>query len=122
MELWAYFAHPRKLLPKKGVRVNAVAPFFTPTHITSSYAQQWRAAGLLQNTPGEVAWAIAQTATDVSLRGRCCLLTGKVMKETEGPLATLVPTWLGDDVVDQMTKGGKFFESLGGYPLPPART
>lgn len=112
----------QKAAKEKGVRVNAVAPFFTPTHITSSYAKAWREEGLLENSPADVALAIAQTATDSSMKGRCCLAAGKLVKECEGKREALIPTWFGDDVVEQMTKGGKFFESRGGYPLPPARS
>jgi NAD(P)-dependent dehydrogenase (short-subunit alcohol dehydrogenase family) len=36
---------------KCGVRVNAVAPFFTPTHITASFAGRWKEAGFEGNTP-----------------------------------------------------------------------
>jgi len=112
----------QKVANGKGVRINAVAPFFTPTHITSNFAQSWREIGLLENTPADVAWAIAQTAADTSFKGRCCLVAGKVMKEVEGPREELIPTWFGDDVVEQMMKGGKLFEELGGYPLPPPRS
>jgi len=31
---------------KNGVCVNAAAPFFTPTHITSGHTEKWRQAGL----------------------------------------------------------------------------
>ena len=112
----------QKAAAEIGVRVNAVAPFFTPTFITSGYAKAWREEGLLENTPGDVALAIAQIATDPNLKGRCCLAAGSLMKECEGPREALIPSWFGDDIVEQMTKGGKFFEAQGGYPLPPARS
>lgn len=35
---------------KHGIRVNGVAPFHTPTHITASFSEQWKAAGLESNT------------------------------------------------------------------------
>lgn len=112
----------QKVANDNGVRVNAVAPFFTPTHITSSYAKAWKEEGLLANTPFDVASAVVQTATDPTMRGRCCLAAGKIVKECEGPREALIPTWFGDDIVEQMTKGGKFFENQGGYPLPPSRS
>jgi NAD(P)-dependent dehydrogenase (short-subunit alcohol dehydrogenase family) len=111
----------QKAATERNIRVNAVAPFFTPTHITSNFAKSWREAGLLENTPADVAWAIAQTAMESTWKGRCCLVTGKIMKEAEGPREKLIPEWFGGDVVELMTKGGKLFQELGGYPLPPPR-
>lgn len=58
---------------KHGIRVNAVAPFFTPTHITASYAESWKNAGLEANTPEGVATVIAQTSLD-ERSGRCTLV------------------------------------------------
>ena len=47
---------------KSNIRVNAVAPFFTPTHITASYADNWKEAGLEANTPDGVASVIMQAS------------------------------------------------------------
>lgn len=58
---------------KHGIRVNAVAPFFTPTHITASYAQNWKDAGLEANTPEGVAAVIMQTSLGEG-SGRCTLV------------------------------------------------
>lgn len=58
---------------KHGIRVNAVAPFFTPTHITASYAENWKTAGLEANTPEGVATIIMQTSLD-ERSGRCTLV------------------------------------------------
>ena len=41
------------------------------------------------------------------------------MFEIEQPRADMVPTWMGQDVVQLMGKSAGFFGSLGGYPLPP---
>lgn len=57
------------------IRVNGVAPFFTPTHITSSFAQMWADAGLPANSAEDVAWAIGQTAMDNSNKGSCTLVS-----------------------------------------------
>lgn len=104
-----------------GVRLNAVAPFFTPTHITSSYADAWKEAGLPANTPADVAMAVAQTACNDGMHGRCCLVAGKMMRELEGPRERFTSEWLGADVTDLMAQGKKLFDELGGYPLPKAR-
>ena len=111
----------QKAAAENKVRINAVAPFFTPTHITSGFSDAWRKAGLLENTPGDVALAIAQTSMDPNMKGRCCLAAGNLTKEVEGPGEVLRTAWFGDDIVDQMVKGGEFFEANGGYPLPPSR-
>ena len=60
---------------KHGIRVNAVAPFFTPTQITAGFAQRWKEAGLDANTPGAVAGAIANLAVDQERRGECILVS-----------------------------------------------
>lgn len=57
------------------VRVNAVAPYFTPTHMTGSFAQQWSDAGLPANTAGDVARAVAGTALDEKLAGSTILVS-----------------------------------------------
>jgi NAD(P)-dependent dehydrogenase (short-subunit alcohol dehydrogenase family) len=64
----------KKVAEKYGIRVNAVAPFFTPTHITGSYSTQWKEAGLEANTPGDVATVIAQTALDTKRHGTATLV------------------------------------------------
>ena len=58
-----------------GVRVNAVAPYFTPTHMTGNFAQQWKDAGLPANTPLDVASAVASTALDENLAGNTILVS-----------------------------------------------
>ncbi|KAH8677819.1 dehydrogenase with different specificitie [Xylariales sp. PMI_506] len=106
---------------RSGIRVNAVAPFVTPTHITASYSADWLAAGLPANTPESVARVVAQTSLDESRHGNCILgqVAGEsIMREMELPHVQGVGSWLGDDFVELITIGGKFFESHGGYPLP----
>ncbi|KAH8892588.1 dehydrogenase with different specificitie, partial [Thozetella sp. PMI_491] len=103
---------------KLGIRVNAIAPFFTPTHITGSYSEQWKASGMEANTPEGVAAVIVHTALDASKHGTCTLAAGNLRRELENTRQQLLPTWMGEDVVGLMETAGKFFESLGGYPLP----
>jgi NAD(P)-dependent dehydrogenase (short-subunit alcohol dehydrogenase family) len=112
----------QRVASQNNIRLNAVAPFFTPTHITASYAEEWAKEGLLANTTEDVAWAVAQTAADGTLKGACCLVAGKMMRELEEPLRGLTRTWVGDDVADLMANGGKLFDRLGGYPLPGVRS
>lgn len=57
------------------IRINAIAPFLTPTHITAGFAQQWLDAGLEANTPEKVAEAIAKVALDEGRRGSCVLVS-----------------------------------------------
>jgi NAD(P)-dependent dehydrogenase (short-subunit alcohol dehydrogenase family) len=59
---------------KHGVRVNAIAPFLTPTHITAGFVQRWDEAGLEKNTPDRVAEAIALVALDPERQGNCVLV------------------------------------------------
>lgn len=58
-----------------GVRVNAVAPFLTPTHITAGFARQWDEAGLEKNSPEAVARAVALVALDGGRQGNCVLVS-----------------------------------------------
>lgn len=57
-----------------GVRVNGIAPFFTPTHITAGFSRRWRDQGLEENSPERVAEAIAFIALDESRQGECVLV------------------------------------------------
>jgi NAD(P)-dependent dehydrogenase (short-subunit alcohol dehydrogenase family) len=59
---------------KYGVRVNAIAPFLTPTHITAGFAHRWGEAGLEKNTPDRVAEAIALVALDGERWGDCVMV------------------------------------------------
>lgn len=104
-----------------GVRVNAVAPFFTPTHITGSYSQKWMERGLPANSVEDVALAIVRTSIDSEMKGHCCLVAGKKTREIEDARARLVPQWIGADMAQLMTEGGRLFDELGGYPLPKPR-
>lgn len=44
------------------------------------------------------------------------------MREIEAQRKALIPQWLGQDIADIMVNGGKFFEDIGGYTLPKARS
>jgi NAD(P)-dependent dehydrogenase (short-subunit alcohol dehydrogenase family) len=57
-----------------GVRVNVVAPFFTPTHITNGYSDKWKERGLPANTVEGVADAIVATSTDPARRGHSVMV------------------------------------------------
>ncbi|GAB1198459.1 hypothetical protein APSETT444_007782 [Aspergillus pseudonomiae] len=57
-----------------GFRVNAVAPFFTPTRLTAGFAHWWEEAGLEANTPQRVAETIACVAMDESRNGSSVLI------------------------------------------------
>ncbi|KAF9884799.1 hypothetical protein FE257_001215 [Aspergillus nanangensis] len=103
-----------------GIRVNAIAPFFTPTRITAGFAEKWHNAGLEANTPPRVAEAIAQVALDGTMHGACVLVAGKYLREMESTRARLLPAWLGDDVAGFMGKAMRFFMDIGGYVLPKA--
>lgn len=61
---------------KTDIRVNAVAPFFTPTQITVGYSQKWKESNLPANTTSDVAQAILYTTLNSALRG-CCMMVRK---------------------------------------------
>ncbi|KAJ4359200.1 hypothetical protein N0V95_002366 [Ascochyta clinopodiicola] len=57
-----------------GVRVNVVAPFFTPTYITTGYSEQWKERGLPANTVEDVADAIVATSLDPLRKGHSVMV------------------------------------------------
>ncbi|KAF7595681.1 hypothetical protein BBP40_005125 [Aspergillus hancockii] len=61
-----------------GIRVNAVAPFFTPTRITAGFTTKWAQAGLEANTPQRVAEVVAVVAMDGGGRGLVFLWLGGI--------------------------------------------
>lgn len=65
----------QKVARSHGVRVNAVAPFLTPTHITEGFAHKWDEVGLEKNTPNRVAEAIAVVALDKEREGNFVLVS-----------------------------------------------
>ena len=58
-----------------GVRVNVVAPFFTPTYITGGYSDEWRKRGLPANTVGDVAKAVVETSMDPQRKGHSVMVS-----------------------------------------------
>ncbi|KAK8069423.1 short chain dehydrogenase/reductase [Apiospora phragmitis] len=66
-----------------GMRVNAIAPFITPTQITSGFDEaSMLESGLEINTPDHVGIAIAQAAVDEARRGTACLVSLDPLKYT----------------------------------------
>ncbi|KAK8098552.1 uncharacterized protein PG998_014038 [Apiospora kogelbergensis] len=103
-----------------GIRVNAVAPCHTPTHITSGFDNDDMVqSGLEMNTPEMVGVAIAHAAVDDMRRGTTCLVAGKYLRELEDTRESLFPEWLGSDLTDALSQHGQYLKSIGGYRLPP---
>jgi NAD(P)-dependent dehydrogenase (short-subunit alcohol dehydrogenase family) len=59
-----------------GVRVNVIAPFFTPTYITGGYADEWKKRGLPANTVEDVAKAIVETSIAPERKGHSMMVCG----------------------------------------------
>ena len=57
------------------VRVNVIAPFFTPTHITTGYSEEWAKRGLPANTVQDVAKAIVDTSVSPDRKGHSLLVS-----------------------------------------------
>jgi hypothetical protein len=49
-------------------------------------------------------------------------VAGSLVKEIETARTALTKQWLGEEIAETMTKGGKFFDDMGGYTLPKARS
>lgn len=58
-----------------GIRVNSIAPSYTPTYITAGFGDSIQKAGLEVNTPEMVGTAIVFAAVDPERRGTCCLVS-----------------------------------------------
>jgi hypothetical protein len=48
-------------------------------------------------------------------------VAGKVVREVEIARTAMTAQWLGDEITQIMADGGKFFDDMGGYPLPKPR-
>jgi NAD(P)-dependent dehydrogenase (short-subunit alcohol dehydrogenase family) len=59
---------------KTAIRINAIAPFFTPTQITAGFSQKWQEKNLLANTTSDVAHTVLYTALNPALMGRCIMV------------------------------------------------
>jgi NAD(P)-dependent dehydrogenase (short-subunit alcohol dehydrogenase family) len=57
-----------------GVRVNVIAPFFTPTYITTGYSEEWKRRGLPANTVEDVAKAIVETSVNPERKGHSIMV------------------------------------------------
>ncbi|KAF2845833.1 NAD(P)-binding protein [Plenodomus tracheiphilus IPT5] len=108
----------QKVANELGVRVNVVAPFFTPTSITSGYSDEWEERGLPANTVEDVAKAVVATSVDAERRGHSVMVAGGLTKEMETARTAMVTNWLGEDIAHVMAEGAKFFDDMGGYNLP----
>ena len=106
------------LLEKYRIRINSVAPFTTPTHITSGFSEEWIKEALDVNTTEDVAWAIAQMANDERMHGKCAMVVGGQMREVEGPIENSMGGWVGDEALEVFKKGWEFIQKRGGYRLP----
>jgi NAD(P)-dependent dehydrogenase (short-subunit alcohol dehydrogenase family) len=68
------------------IRVNAVAPFVTPTSMVG-FAKQWIDSGLLSNTTQQVAKVIAILSQDPERRGACYLVSILLLGTIKGTLS-----------------------------------
>ena len=86
----------QKTAAKNNIRVNAVAPYFTPTHMTSGFSEQWLQQGQPANTPLDVAKAIARTALDETLAGNTILVRSLLINTLWGRLTDTPGRWTTD--------------------------
>lgn len=103
---------------KYGIRVNAVAPFITPTAISVGFSDEWSSKGLPSNTPEGVAKVVLTLACDGEHRGSCYLTCGPIIVELEKSRQAVTMAWVGKEAAELMATAGKFFEERGGYTLP----
>jgi hypothetical protein len=58
-----------------------------------------------------------RSSADISFQ-----VAGNLVREIEVARTSAMKDWLGVEIFDIMTRGGKFFNDLGGYTLPKARS
>ncbi|KAL3429094.1 hypothetical protein BDV09DRAFT_203309 [Aspergillus tetrazonus] len=104
-----------------GIRVNAVAPFVTPTAMSGGFSQAWCERGLPTNTTSGVAEAVLVIAVDPTVSGGCYMVVGRILREVEHAQKDVLAEWLGEDLAGVFREAAAFFESQGGYQLPKAR-
>ncbi|RHZ49041.1 uncharacterized protein CDV56_102772 [Aspergillus thermomutatus] len=103
---------------KYGIRVNAVAPFVTPTAMAGEFSEAWQAKGLPINTTEGVATAVLTLALNPAEKGSCYIVSGPILREVEHTQKLLLTEWLGEDLTRVFRDANEFFESQGGYRLP----
>ncbi|POR34908.1 Uncharacterized protein TPAR_04905 [Tolypocladium paradoxum] len=103
---------------KYDIRLNGVAPFFTPSNMTNNFAAEWDKRGLQKNTQQGLAEFMMNLTADHTKQGACYIVCGNIVREMEASRKQLVPQWLGEDAADLMAKAGQLFVDIGGYPYP----
>jgi NAD(P)-dependent dehydrogenase (short-subunit alcohol dehydrogenase family) len=64
------------------IRVNVIAPFFTPTYITGRYSDEWKKRGLPANTVEDVANAVVSASTVPERQGHHVMVSSYVATRT----------------------------------------
>ncbi|KAF9893039.1 hypothetical protein FE257_012450 [Aspergillus nanangensis] len=101
-----------------GIRVNAVAPFVTPTAMAGGFSKAWKTKGLPINTTEGVATAVVTLALNPAEKGSCYMVSGPMLREVEHTRNVLLTEWLGEDLTRTFGDANEFFKSQGGYKLP----
>ena len=78
-----------------GVRINAVAPWFTATEMTKPIRDEWLAGSLPVNQPEDVAHLVAGLMASPSANGKAVFVGGGQGWDIEAGLTSLRPRWLG---------------------------
>src|SRR2546429_325798 len=65
----------QRIANQHNVRVNVVAPFFTPTYITGGYSEEWKKRGLPANTVEDVADAIVAASANPDRKGHSVMVS-----------------------------------------------
>ena len=60
------------------IRVNVVAPFFTPTYITGGYSAEWKERGLPANTVEDVATAVVEASSNPKRKGHGVMVSNYI--------------------------------------------
>ncbi|KAH1354793.1 hypothetical protein KXX33_007907 [Aspergillus fumigatus] len=99
------------------IRVNAVAPFVTPTAMAGGFSEAWQAKGLPINTTEGVATVVLTLAVNPAEKGSCYIVSGPILREVEHTQKLLLTEWLGEDLTRVFRDANEFFESQGGVSI-----
>ncbi|KAH1509372.1 hypothetical protein KXX06_007270 [Aspergillus fumigatus] len=103
------------------IRVNAVAPFVTPTAMAGGFSEAWQAKGLPINTTEGVATVVLTLAVNPAEKGSCYIVSGPILREVEHTQKLLLTEWLGEDLTRVFRDANEFFESQGGVSIAKVR-